>query len=156
MSPVLETKDNSFSLDLQFDDVHMRLVNNLMQHGKKNKATTIVNRALEQGFSKSDAVSKEQFLLQSVANVLPFVETRSVRVGGSALQVPTPLTETRSKSLAVKWIVGASRKRSERGMASKLASELSMAYKQQGNAVRKRDDVHKQAEANRAYSNRSW
>ena len=131
MSQVLETKDNSFSLDLQFDDVHMRLVNNLMQHGKKNKATTIVNRALEQGFSKSDAVSKEH-LLQSVANVLPFVETRSVRVGGSALQVPTPLTETRSKSLAVKWIVGASRKRSERGMASKLASELSMAYKTAG------------------------
>ena len=149
--------DKGHSLgSFDFTEVYSKLVNNLMRHGKKQKAERIVDAALVTATEGKVDLSKEQFLLQAVENVLPSVETRSVRLGGSGYQVPHPIDQTRSISLAVKWLVLHARRRSERGMSKRLASELSLAHQNQGGAVRKRDEVHKSAEANRAYSHRRW
>jgi small subunit ribosomal protein S7 len=154
----LENQDRKeYSLaTFDFNEVHGKLVNNLMRHGKKQKAERVVNDALEIANDTKANLSKEQFLLKAVENALPSVETRSVRLGGSAQQVPHPIDQTRSISLAVKWLVLYARRRSERGMSKRLAAELTMAFQNQGGAVRKRDEVHKSAEANRANSHRRW
>ena len=132
-----------------------RLTNMIMQDGKKRTAEKIVYDAL----SISSKKTKEEPLIaldKALQNVGPSVEVKSRRVGGSNYQVPVEVNTKRKQSLAMRWILEAADKRSEKTMKSKLAGELLDAYDNKGSAVKKREDVHKMAEANKAFAHYRW
>ena len=128
-----------------------KLINMLMVDGKKSTAESIVYTALdaitEKG--KSDAVG---VLQQALDNVSPQVEVKSRRVGGATYQVPVEVRSDRKSTLAMRWMIDAARKRGEKSMARRLAGEVMDAAENRGSAVKKREDVHRMAEANRAFS----
>ena len=128
-----------------------RFTNMIMSDGKKRTAEKIIYAALEimAQKNKADPLSMMEKALQ---NVSPSVEVKSRRVGGSNYQVPIEVNPRRRMSLAMRWILDAASKRNEKTMKNKLASELLDAYEGKGSAVRKREDVHKMAEANKAFS----
>ncbi|MGO8673312.1 MAG: 30S ribosomal protein S7 [Capsulimonadaceae bacterium] len=128
-----------------------RFVNRIMLDGKKSIAETIFYRALEQVESKTGRKGIEVFE-QAVKNVMPQVEVKPRRVGGATYQVPMEIRADRKLSLALRWIVGASRKRSGKTMIDRLSSELTDAANNTGAAVRQRDDKHKMADANKAFA----
>ena len=132
-----------------------RFTNMIMSHGKKRTAEKIIYAALEimAQKNKADPLSMMEKALQ---NVSPSVEVKSRRVGGSNYQVPIEVNQRRRISLAMRWILDAASKRNEKTMKNKLASELLDACEGKGSAVRKREDVHKMAEANRAFSHFRW
>ena len=136
-------------------EVLAKFVNTLMLDGKKSTAERMVYGALEQIASKKggDGLS---VLDQALENVRPMVEVKSRRVGGATYQVPVEVRAGRQNALAMRWIVDAARKRGEKGMALKLAGELMDASEQKGAAVKKREDVHRMAEANKAFSHYRW
>jgi small subunit ribosomal protein S7 len=126
-----------------------------MSHGKKRTAEKIIYAALEimAQKNKADPLSMMEKALQ---NVSPSVEVKSRRVGGSNYQVPIEVNQRRRISLAMRWILDAASKRNEKTMKNKLASELLDACEGKGSAVRKREDVHKMAEANKAFAHYRW
>ena len=129
-----------------------RFVNNLMLDGRKNTAFKVFYDAME---TISEKVSEEtplQVFEKSLENVMPNVEVRSRRVGGATFQIPHPVREDRRVSLGMKWMVGFARKRNEKTMQQKLSSEILAAYKEEGAAFKKKQDTHKMAEANKAFS----
>ena len=132
-----------------------RLTNMIMVNGKKSIAEKIVYEALEILSKKSngDALVLMDKALQ---NVSPSVEVKSRRVGGSNYQVPVEVNPKRRQSLAMRWIIDAASKRGEKSMRDKLANELIDASENKGSAVRKREDVHKMAEANKAFAHYRW
>jgi len=132
-----------------------RFTNMIMSHGKKRTAEKIIYAALEimAQKNKADPLSMMEKALQ---NVSPSVEVKSRRVGGSNYQVPIEVNQRRRISLAMRWILDAASKRNEKTMKNKLASELLDAYEGKGSAVRKREDVHKMAEANKAFAHYRW
>ena len=146
------------------DEVANKLVNMVMKDGKKSVAEKIVMGSLTLMGKETQEDGSEVFqpraawktLLTGVSNVLPTVETRSVRLGGTNHQVPMPISTDRQLSLALKWIVKHARKRSERSMKERLAAELVAASKGQGNSIKKRDELHKMAESNRAFAHFRW
>lgn len=138
--------------DPKFGDVQVtKFVNNLMYDGKKNKSFDIFYNAIDLVSEKSGEDGLEIFR-KALSNVTPQVEVRSRRVGGANFQIPQPVRDNRKESLAMKWLIGYSRKRNERSMEQRLANEIMAAAKEEGAAFKKKEEVHKMAEANKAFS----
>ena len=136
------------------DQLVTRFVNNLMLDGKKSTAFDIFYSALDIVEQKNQDEEKTPLEIwkEALSNVMPQVEVRSRRVGGATYQIPMQIRPDRKVSMAIKWLIGASRKRNEKTMAQKLAAEVLAAAKEEGSAVKKRMDTHKMAEANKAFS----
>ncbi len=132
-----------------------RFVNMLMQDGKKSVAEHIVYEALDYIEGKTNQNSLE-VLNKALENVQPVVEVKSRRVGGATYQVPVEVRPARRTALAMRWLIDAAHKRSEKGMVMKLAAEMIDAGENRGSAVKKREDTHKMAEANKAFSHYRW
>ena len=132
-----------------------KLINSIMHDGKKITAEKIVYDAIEKIKTKSKDEPITVFN-DAINNVRPTVEVRSRRVGGATYQVPVEVRPIRAQTLAMKWIVDSARKRSEKTMKERIANELIDAFNNKGNAVKKREDNHKMAEANRAFSHFRW
>ncbi|WP_445396125.1 30S ribosomal protein S7 [Zobellella sp. An-6] len=132
-----------------------KFVNVVMVDGKKSTSEKIVYGALDIVAAKT---SKEQLALfeEALDNVRPTVEVKSRRVGGSTYQVPVEVRPVRRNALAMRWLVDAARKRGEKSMAQRLAGELLDAAENKGSAVKKREDVHRMAEANKAFAHYRW
>ena len=132
-----------------------KFVNIMMIRGKKSTAERIMYDALlsVEDRSKQDAL---KMFKSAIDNVKPAVEVKSRRVGGSTYQVPVEVRPDRRTSLAMRWVIGAARRRGERSMAEKLAGELLDAAGNRGTAVKKREDTHKMAEANKAFAHYRW
>ena len=142
--------------DAKFGDlVISKFMNNLMYDGKKSAAERIVYGALNRIEDKLKRAPVEAFH-EAVENVKPSVEVRSRRVGGATYQVPVEVRPERREALALRWIISASRNRNENTMEERLAAELMDAVGERGNAVKKKDDTHKMAEANKAFSHYRW
>ncbi len=138
--------------DPKFGDVVVtKFVNNLMYDGKKSKSLDIFYNAIDIVAEKSGEDGLEVFR-KALTNVTPQVEVRSRRVGGANFQIPQAVREERKKSLAMKWLIGYARSRNERSMSMKLANEILAASKEEGAAFKKKEEVHKMAEANKAFS----
>ena len=129
-----------------------RFVNNLMLDGKKNTAFKVFYTALDSIAAKIDEEEVLVVFEKALDNVSPHVEVRSRRIGGATFQIPHPVREDRKISLGMKWMIGAARKRNEKTMDAKLAAELMAAYKEEGTAYKKKQDTHRMAEANKAFS----
>jgi small subunit ribosomal protein S7 len=139
--------------DPRFKDVQVtKFVNNMMYDGKKNLAFKIFYDAIDIIETKLEDTSGLETWKKALENVTPSVEVRSRRVGGATFQIPTPVRESRKHSLAMKWLIGYSRKRNEKTMAGKLASEIIAASKEEGAAYKKKEDTLRMAEANKAFS----
>jgi len=137
------------------DRVLTKFMNNLMLDGKKSVAESIVYGALERVQSKLKRAPIEAFH-EALENVKPSVEVRSRRVGGATYQVPVEVRTERREALAIRWLITAARKRNENTMEERLAAELSDAVNNRGTAVKKREDTHKMADANKAFSHYRW
>ena len=133
-----------------------RLVNTVMFSGQKNVARRIVYGAIEALAEKTPGVDPLEIVQRAIDNAKPRIETKARRVGGATYQVPMEVTPDRQTSLAMRWIVGYADNRKGIPMKQALATELLEAYQGQGNAIRKRDDVHKMAQANKAFSHFRW
>ena len=138
--------------DLKFDNVHVTMfVNRLMYDGKKSVAQSLIYDSFDMIEERVGRPGVEVFE-QALQNVMPQIEVRPRRVGGATYQVPVPVEPYRQVSLAMRWLLSASRNRGGQTMADKLANEFIDAANNQGSAVKKRDDTHRMAEANRAFS----
>ena len=132
-----------------------KFVNMIMHSGKKSTAEAIMYNALETITQRGKGESLE-VLDQALENVSPMVEVKSRRVGGATYQVPVEVRADRRVTLAMRWIIDASRKRGEKSMRLKLAGELMDASENRGSAVKKREDTHRMAEANKAFAHFRW
>jgi len=143
--------------DTKFNDkVLSKFINIVMYNGKKSKSEKIVYDALDIA-SKKLKISKPIDLFKTALNnVKPGIEVRSRRVGGATYQVPVEVRNERAQALAIRWIVDASRKRNEKSMVDRLAQELADAHENKGTSIKKREDTHKMAEANRAFAHYRW
>lgn len=132
-----------------------RFINMVMKSGKKSVAERIVYGALEvmEGRGCADSVGA---LNRALENVQPMVEVKSRRVGGATYQVPVEVRPSRRVALAMRWLIDAARKRGEKSMAARLAGEMLEASENRGSAVKKREDTHRMAEANKAFSHYRW
>ena len=129
-----------------------RFVNNLMLDGRKNTAFKVFYDAMDNISEKVTEETSIQVFEKSLENVMPNVEVRSRRIGGATFQIPHPVREDRRVSLGMKWMISFARKRNEKTMQQKLAAEILAAYKEEGSAYKKKQDTHKMAEANKAFS----
>ena len=142
--------------DAKFHDlVISKFMNTLMECGKKSVAERVVYGALEEVESKLKQDPVPAFH-EALENVKPAVEVRSRRVGGATYQVPVEVRSVRRQALGIRWIITAARERNEKTMTERLSAELLDASNNRGNAVKKREDVHRMAEANRAFSHYRW
>ncbi len=132
-----------------------RFIASIMSDGKKSTAEKIVYSAFDIIKDKSEQEPLEIFE-KALENVKPTVEVKSRRVGGSTYQVPTEIRPSRRRALAIRWVIEYSRKRSEKSMATKLAAELMDAANNRGATVKKREDTHKMADANKAFAHYRW
>lgn len=132
-----------------------RFINKLMKGGKKSTAERIFYGALEQIHERSGANPLDVFE-RALRNVMPVVEVRGRRVGGATYQVPVEVSQRRRLSLGIRWLVQYARQRPEKGMIARLAAELMDAANKQGGAVRRREEVHRMAEANKAFAHYRW
>jgi small subunit ribosomal protein S7 len=137
------------------DRVVTKFMNNLMTDGKKSVAETIVYSAFDRVQARLRKEPVEVFH-EALDNIKPSVEVRSRRVGGATYQVPVEVRPERREALAIRWLIDASRKRNEHTMEERLAGELLDAVNNRGTAVKKREDTHKMADANRAFSHYRW
>ena len=137
------------------DRVVTKFMNNLMIDGKKSVAERIVYNAFERIEAKVKRAPVEIFH-EALENIQPSVEVRSRRVGGATYQVPVEVRPERREALAIRWLITACRKRNENTMEERLAGELLDAVNNRGTAVKKREDTHKMAEANKAFSHYRW
>jgi small subunit ribosomal protein S7 len=133
------------------DKVVTKLINQVMLDGKKGIAQGIVYEAFTIASEKVGQEPKEMFA-QALANIMPMVEVKARRVGGANYQVPIEIRAERRQTLAIRWLVAAARKRGEREMALRLAAELVDAFNNAGSAVKKKEDTHRMAEANKAFA----
>ena len=134
------------------DTVVTKFVNNLMLDGKKSVAFNIFYDAIDSVAAKVEEESAIEIFKKALSNVTPGVEVRSKRVGGATFQIPVPIRESRKQSMGMKWLIGYARKRNEKSMAQKLAAEILAASKEEGAAFKKKEDTHRMAEANKAFS----
>ena len=142
--------------DAKYGDLILtKFMNNLMLDGKKSIAERIVYGALERVETKVKRAPIEMFH-EALENIKPSVEVRSRRVGGATYQVPVEVRPERREALAIRWLIIASRKRNENTMEERLAGELLDAVQSRGSAVKKREDTHKMADANKAFSHYRW
>ena len=142
--------------DAKFGDVILaKFMNSIMYDGKKSAAEAIVYGAFDIMQQKAKADPLPMFK-QALENVAPAIEVRSRRVGGATYQVPVEVRMERRQALAIRWIISAARDRNDKTMVDRLSSELMDAANNRGNAVKKREDTHRMAEANRAFSHYRW
>ena len=132
-----------------------KLINSIMFDGKKVVAEKIVYEAIEKIKTKTKEEPINVFN-EAINNIKPTVEVRSRRVGGATYQVPVEVKTKRAQALAIRWLVDASRKRKDKHMSDKIFNELYDAYEKKGSAVKKREDVHKMAESNKAFAHFRW
>ncbi|HEX8517272.1 MAG: rpsG [Bacteroidota bacterium] len=138
--------------DPKFNDVLVtRFVNNLMYDGKKSISYDVFYDAMEIVHKRTESEGLDVWK-KALANVTPAVEVRSRRVGGATFQIPSEIRPERKVSMGIKWMILYARKRNEKSMAQKLAGEIVAASKEEGAAFKKKEDVHKMAEANKAFS----
>ncbi len=137
------------------DAVLTKFMNSLMIDGKKSVAERIVYRALDRVEGRLRKSPVDVFH-EALENIKPSVEVRSRRVGGATYQIPVEVRPERRQALAIRWLIAASRKRGENTMEERLAAELADAANNRGTAVKKREDTHKMAEANKAFSHYRW
>ena len=133
------------------DKVVTKLINQVMQDGKKGIAQGIVYDAFAAAAEKVGQDAKEMFS-QALNNIMPMVEVKARRVGGANYQVPIEIRAERRQTLAIRWLVAAARKRGERVMADRLAAELVDAFNNTGSAVKKKEDTHRMAESNKTFA----
>ena len=132
-----------------------KFINAAMRDGKKSVSEKILHKAFDLIYKKSNKQGVEVFE-DALANVRPSVELKSRRVGGATYQVPVEVRYERAQALAIRWLIGNARKRSEKTMILKLTGELLDAYNGRGGAIKKREDTHKMAEANKAFAHYRW
>ena len=137
------------------DEIVARFINVIMKSGKKSVAERIVYGAFDQVGEKTKEEALEVFG-RALENVRPIVEVKSRRVGGATYQVPVEVRPARRNALAMRWLVEAARARGEKSMAARLAAELMEAAEKRGTAVKKREDTHRMAEANKAFAHYRW
>ena len=145
------TKDAKFNSTLV-----TRLVNTVMKRGKKSVAQQIVYGAFDQLIAKNPATNPLEVLQRAVDNAKPRLEVKARRVGGASYQVPLEVPPDRQFALAMRWLVDLANSRKGVAMKAALATEILEAYQGQGNAIRKRDEVHKMAQANKAFAHFRW
>ncbi len=133
-----------------------KFVNKIMFDGKKSVAQSIVYKSLDQLKDKVAGEEPVAIFKKAVENIKPQLEVRSRRVGGATYQVPVDVRPARRVTLALRWLTTYSRERGEKDMASRIAGELVDAYNNRGNSIKKKEDVHRMAEANRAFSHYNW
>ena len=136
-------------------DLILKLTNSIMYDGKKTIAEKIVYDALNKLQSKTKEEPIKIFDT-AINNIKPAIEVRSRRVGGATYQVPVEVKQKRSKALAIRWLVNASKKRKDKNMSDKICFELYDAYQGKGSAIKKKEDVHKMAESNKAFAHFRW
>ncbi len=142
--------------DARYDSIIVaRLINKIMKCGKKSMAEKIVYSALAT-IERQESKAPVAMLEQAVRNATPQLEVKSRRIGGATYQVPVEVRPVRSLSLAIRWLIASAAARPGKSMAEKLAGELSDAAKGQGATIKKRDDTHRMAEANRAFAHYKW
>ncbi len=142
--------------DPKFDSMILaKFMNMVMQDGKKSVAERIVYGALEKIEEKGNSVPMDVFE-SALENIRPMVEVKSRRVGGATYQVPVEVRAKRRNTLAMRWLIDAARKRGEKSMPFRLAGEIMDAHEKRGSAVKKREDTHRMAEANKAFSHYRW
>jgi small subunit ribosomal protein S7 len=146
-----ETRDSRYESQLV-----ARFINRVMEGGKKTTAENIVYAAIDKVNENSNSVDPLETINRAIENAKPRLEVKSRRVGGATYQVPLELTPERSESLAMRWLINFARSRKGVPMHTALANEIRDAAGGQGNAIRKRDDVHKMAQANRAFAHFRW
>ena len=137
-------------------DMLARLTNVIMRSGKKSTAERIVYGALDQVSQRKKGGDGLAILQQALGNVRPLVEVKSRRVGGATYQVPVEVRSDRQMALAMRWLVDAARNRGEKSMGLRLAGEIMDAAENRGTAVKKREDTHRMAEANKAFAHYRW
>lgn len=133
-----------------------KLINRVMKNGKKSTAETVVYDAIKIVGEQVKETPSVDVMEQAIKKVTPLIQVKSRRIGGATYQVPTEVDSNKGMSLALRWLVEAAAERGGRSMAEKLAAEIVDAFKGQGAAVKKRDEVHKMAEANRAFAHYRW
>ncbi len=142
--------------DVKFGDpLIMKFINYIMKQGKKTTSEKILYTVLDELKSKKQDDPVKVFT-KAIENVKPVIETRSRRVGGATYQVPVEVRENRQVALAFRWILLAAKARSEKTIVNKLAGEILDAYENKGNAIKKKEDTHKMADANRAFAHYRW
>ena len=142
--------------DPKFGSIQItKFVNMIMVSGKKSTAEIIMYKALDR-ISEKGTGEPMDVLDKALENVAPMVEVKSRRVGGATYQVPVEVRTSRRQTLAMRWLIDAARKRGEKSMQLKLAGELMDAFESRGNAVKKREDTHRMAEANKAFAHFRW
>lgn len=147
-----KVKERIILPDPRFNDVVVtKFVNNLMLKGKKNTAFKIFYDAMDIIDDKSDETGLDTWR-SALKNVTPAVEVRSRRVGGATFQIPQQVRDARKQSLAMKWMISFARKRNDKTMAQRLANEIMAGAKEEGGAFKKKEDTHRMAEANKAFS----
>lgn len=146
-------KKITIKTDPKYNDIILsKFINNIMHNGKKSVALKTVYNALEIIKNKNKDLSELEIWKTALNNIMPAVEVKSRRIGGATFQIPTEISESRRVSLSMKWLIQYSQKRSGKTMAEKLAFEVLAAYNNEGAAVKKKEDTHKMAEANKAFS----
>ena len=153
-------KRHVFSRDVLADPIYnskvvTKLINRIMLDGKRGKAQTIVYKAFDLVQEKTNENPNEVFN-KAMENVIPSIEVKSRRVGGANVQVPVEVNATRGEALALRWIVSAARTRGGKSMAEKLSNEIIDASNETGAAFKKKEDVHRMAEANKAFAHYKW
>jgi small subunit ribosomal protein S7 len=138
------------------DQVLAKFINILMRSGKKSTAEKIVYGALQEISDRSKGGDSLDLFNKALNNVKPIVEVKSRRVGGATYQIPVEVRPDRSMALAMRWLVDSAKKRNEKNMGLRLAGELMDASENRGSSIKKREDTHKMAEANRAFSHFRW
>lgn len=151
-----KTQDRGHQPDARYNSITItKFICRMMWQGKKSIVTNIMYDALGQLQTKSGAPALEAFM-KAMDNVKPVVEVKSRRVGGATYQVPIEIRDSRREALAMRWLINASRNRSGKSMADRLAAEFTDAFNGTGTAVKKREDTHRMAEANKAFAHYRW
>ena len=147
-----KAKSRSINPDLKYNSVVVaKFINNIMTGGKKDIATKIVYKSLSNLESKTKKSALDSFE-KALNNVKPLLEVKSKRIGGATYQVPVAVEPKRAQTLAMRWIIDASRRKKGKDICTKLSEELYAAYNKEGAAMKKRENVHKMAEANKAFA----
>ena len=151
------TNRNKVKPDVRYGSLKVaKFINHVMLHGKKNTATEIVYDAFDIIKEQEKVENPLEVFDTALKNAAPQMEIRSRRVGGATYQVPVEVRNERAQALAIRWIVGSSRKRNEKSMVERLAQEFVDANESKGASVKKKEDTHKMAEANRAFAHYRW
>jgi small subunit ribosomal protein S7 len=157
----MSRKHTNFTRDILPDpkfhnEMIARFINMVMESGKKSVAEKIVYGAIDTITDKNKSADAVDLVEKALENVSPMVEVKSRRVGGATYQVPVEVRPKRRQTLAMRWVIDAARKRGEKNMPARLAGELLDAVEQRGAAVKKREEVHRMAEANKAFAHYRW